>query len=307
MHVSLISAGYLHKYAFFCIDNAYLSMLQLLLSGVILPRRNLSWRNNLKKTIISVLFMLMVLSAVFAGGKKETVIINSVSDLDGKKIGVQAGTTGETWCLENLPNAKVISFKTGMDAAIDLKIGAIDAIVLDELPAESIVAKNPTLKVIRDPVFTDNKEEYAIAIKKGNQALVDSINATIAKMKSNGEYEALVNAFMPAEGSIIIPAVSAVNSSTTLKLGTNAAFPPFEYIDGSTIVGFDITMGQKIANGYGAKLEVVNMEFESLIPALQSGTIDFIAAGMSVTEERKKNVDFSDPYYASEQVIIVSK
>lgn len=261
----------------------------------------------MKKTIISVLLVLLALSAVFAGGKKEAVTITSVADLDGKKIGVQAGTTGELWCQENLPNAKVVSFKTGMDAAIDLKIGAIDAVVLDELPAEAIVAKNPTLAVIRDPEFTENKEEYAIAIKKGNQALVDSINKTIAKMKSNGEYEALVNAFMPAEGAIVIPAVTAVSSSTTLKLGTNAAFPPFEYVEGSTIVGFDITMGQKIANDYGASLEVVNMEFDSLIPALQSGTIDFIAAGMSVTEERKKNVDFSDAYYASEQVIIVRK
>ncbi|MDY4831695.1 MAG: transporter substrate-binding domain-containing protein, partial [Treponema sp.] len=91
------------------------------------------------------------------------------------------------------------------------------------------------------------------------------------------------------------------------KLGTNAAFPPFEYVDGKSVVGFDITMGQKIAKTAGKKLEVVDMAFDSLIPALQSGTIDFIAAGMSVTEERKKNVDFSVPYFQSEQVIIVRK
>ena len=66
-------------------------------------------------------------------------------------------------------------------------------------------------------------------------------------------------------------------------------------------------MGQRIAADYGKKLEVVNMEFDSLIPALSSGAIDFIAAGMSVTEERKKNVDFSEAYYASKQVVIVRK
>ena len=81
----------------------------------------------------------------------------------------------------------------------------------------------------------------------------------------------------------------------------------FEYVSGKDIVGFDITMGEKIAKQAGTKLEVVNMEFDSLIPALSSGAIDFIAAGMSVTEERKKNVDFSVPYFASEQVIIVRK
>ena len=57
----------------------------------------------------------------------------------------------------------------------------------------------------------------------------------------------------------------------------------------------------------GQSLEVVDMSFDSLIPALSSGAIDFIAAGMSVTEERKKNVDFSEPYFTSNQVIIVRK
>ena len=66
-------------------------------------------------------------------------------------------------------------------------------------------------------------------------------------------------------------------------------------------------MGQLIAETCGAKLQVIDMAFDSLIPALSSGAIDFIAAGMSVTEERKKNVDFSIPYFASEQVIIVRK
>ena len=66
-------------------------------------------------------------------------------------------------------------------------------------------------------------------------------------------------------------------------------------------------MGQYIAQTCGEKLEIVDMAFDSLIPALSSGAIDFIAAGMSVTEERKKNVDFSIPYFASEQVMIVRK
>jgi hypothetical protein len=151
------------------------------------------------------------------------------------------------------------------------------------------------------------KEEYAIAIKKGNSELVAAINSTIEKMKANGEYEALVAAFMPADGAIVVPADLELTGDKVLKLGTNAAFPPFEYVDGAKIVGFDITMGQKIAADAGTKLEVVDMAFDSLIPALASGAIDFIAAGMSVTEERQKNVDFSSPYFESEQVIIIRK
>ena len=241
-----------------------------------------------------------------AGCSKSKVVINGKADLEGKKIGVQTGTTGELFVQEEVPGAQISSFKSGIDAALDLKNGSIDCVVLDELPAQEIVKRNPSLKIVRDPYFEENKEEYAIAVKKGNSALLSKIDETINAMKSNGEYETLVNAFMPADGNIQIPA-SIATSGETVVLGTNATFPPFEYVDGKKIVGFDITMGEKIAKNAGMKLEVMDMAFDSLIPALQSGTIDFIAAGMSVTEERKKNVDFSVPYFASEQVIIVRK
>ena len=257
-----------------------------------------------KLTLISAALAALL---AFTGCAKSKVEINSVADLAGKKIGVQAGTTGEAWVMDSVEGAQVVSFKSGMDAALDLKNRAIDAVVLDELPAKAIVERNPELKIIHDSEFADNKEAYAIAVKKGNTELLSSINKTIADMKKNGDYEKLVNAFMPADGKINVPAAEVMTGSQIVKLGTNAAFPPFEYVEGKSIVGFDITMGQKIAKDAGMKLEVVDMAFDSLIPALQSGTIDFIAAGMSVTEERKKNVSFSDDYFESEQVIIVRK
>lgn len=259
------------------------------------------------KKFSAICLSALIAVTMFAGCSKNKVVINNVKDLDGKKIGVQAGTTGEYWVQENVAGVQLASFKTGIDAALDLKSGAIDAVVIDELPAEEIVARNKDLMIVRDPIFAQNKEEYAIAVKKGNKEVLDVINKTISDMKINGEYEKLVNAFMPADGNIQIPTKEALSGEKTLKLGTNAAFPPFEYVSGKDIVGFDITMGEKIAKQAGTKLEVVNMEFDSLIPALSSGAIDFIAAGMSVTEERKKNVDFSVPYFASEQVIIVRK
>ena len=256
---------------------------------------------------ITVICAALAAVMAFTGCSKSKVEINSIADLAGKKIGVQAGTTGEAWVQDNVEGAQIASFKSGMDAALDLKNRAIDAVVLDELPAKAIVERNPDLKIIHDVEFTNNKEEYAIAVKKGNSELLSTINNTISNMKKNGEYEDLVNAFMPADGKITIPAAEASDATKVVKLGTNAAFPPFEYVEGKNIVGFDITMGQKIAKNANLKLEVVDMAFDSLIPALQSGTIDFIAAGMSVNEERKKNVDFSETYFASEQVIIVRK
>ncbi|WP_317400252.1 transporter substrate-binding domain-containing protein [Anaerotruncus colihominis] len=232
--------------------------------------------------------------------------ITSAADLTGKKIGVQAGTTGEVYVQENVADAELGSYKSGMDAALDLKNGKIDAVVLDELPAKSIVAQNDDLMILDADLAT---EEYAIAVKKGNTELLEAINATIARMQEDGTYESLVNAFMPAGGDseIKIPDAVGTEGDKTIKMGTNAAFKPFEYVEGTEVVGFDISMAQQIAQDMGAKLQVEDMAFDSLISALDAGAIDFVAAGMTATEERRQSVDFSDPYYSSKQVIILKK
>jgi len=256
------------------------------------------------KRIVFAVFAALALFGTVSCSKKAQVNIASAEDLNGKKIGCQAGTTGEIYVQDNVKGATLKSFKTGMDAALDLKNGAIDAIVLDELPAKEIVKRNNDLKVL-DVRFAT--EEYAIAVKKGNAALLDSINKTISAMKADGTYEKLIKAFMPVDGAIVVPEAVPSNGSEIIKMGTNAAFPPFEYIEGTEPVGFDVTMSQMIARDFGKKLQVVDMAFDGLIAALQSDAIDFIAAGMTATDERRKNVDFSEPYYSSNQVIIVRK
>ncbi len=230
--------------------------------------------------------------------------ITSAADLAGKKIGVQAGTTGETYVKDNVADAKLQSFKNAIDASLALKNGAIDAIVIDELPAKEIVKRNDDLTIVNDKFA---EETYAIAVKKGNTELLDSINATIARLKSDGTYDSLISSFMPVDGNITIPVIEENPSDQVIKMGTNAAFPPFEYVEGTEVVGFDASMAKHIANDCGKKLEIVDMAFDGLIAALQSDAIDFIAAGMTATEERRQNVDFSEDYYVTNQVIIIRK
>ncbi len=92
-----------------------------------------------------------------------------------------------------------------------------------------------------------------------------------------------------------------------IVMATNAEFEPFEYKDDDKIVGIDVDIATAIADELGVDLEISDIAFESTIPALQAGKADFIAAGMSVTEDRKKNVDFTDPYFNASQAILVAK
>lgn len=97
-------------------------------------------------------------------------------------------------------------------------------------------------------------------------------------------------------------------NSDTLIVGTNAEFPPFEYLnDSAEVDGFDIALMQAIGDKLGMKVKIENMEFKGLIAALKTGKINCIAAGMTVTDERKENADFSDSYYTATQYILVPK
>lgn len=102
-------------------------------------------------------------------------------------------------------------------------------------------------------------------------------------------------------------AVAAIKKSGTLTMCTNAEFEPFEYKDGNDIKGIDIEISQAIADDLGVKLKISDIAFDSLIPSLQAGKADMAAAGMTVTDDRKKNVDFSDTYFDASQAIIVPK
>lgn len=90
-----------------------------------------------------------------------------------------------------------------------------------------------------------------------------------------------------------------------LTMATNAEFPPYEYHDGGEIVGIDVEIARAIAEHMGMTLEVEDIAFDSIIPEIQSGKADIGAAGMTVDEDRLKNVDFSDTYTTASQVIIV--
>ena len=98
---------------------------------------------------------------------------------------------------------------------------------------------------------------------------------------------------------------AAAESKGTLVMATNAEFPPYEFHDGGEIVGIDVEIAAAIAKELGMDFEVEDIAFDSIIPEVQSGKADFGAAGITVTEDRKQSVDFSDTYATATQVIIV--
>lgn len=101
--------------------------------------------------------------------------------------------------------------------------------------------------------------------------------------------------------------VDAIKKAGKITMATNAEFPPFEYLENDKVVGVDADIAAEIAKDLGVELEIVDGKFDAVIPSVQSGKASFGAAGMTVTEDRAKKVDFSVKYITSTQYIIVPK
>ncbi len=118
----------------------------------------------------------------------------------------------------------------------------------------------------------------------------------------------LLLAIHPGYGQASAESASGTDGQKTITVGLSADFAPYEFritVDGkSKIVGSDVMIAEQIAADMGAQLKIEDIAFDSLIPALQSGRIDMIISGMTPTDERRQNVDFSDLYYTSRQVIL---
>jgi len=97
----------------------------------------------------------------------------------------------------------------------------------------------------------------------------------------------------------------------TITFGTNAEFPPFEYVTAKGVIGefdgIDMAIAKEIGEDNACEVQIENMEFDSLLLALENGQVDAVIAGMTITDEKKEAVDFSTPYYTAKQVMIVKE
>ena len=274
----------------------------------------------MKKIIAIVLAIITIVGCVFAftGCNK-----------DGKKtiyIGVQAGTTGEAFVegdeeigFAGIPNAKASSYDTIGLAVNEIKSGNIQYAVCDKETALNLVAANPNdIKVIDIDLTV---EQYAIGIGKNSTALKDDINGILAELLEDGTIAAIyaayanivlsddeITASTPDSDIYVGINQGNKNASNKLVVATNAEYPPYEYKVGNKFYGIDMEIAKIIATRLGKELIISDMNFESVVTAVQKGDADIALACLTVTPVREKSVNFSTPYKAgASQVLIVKK
>ncbi len=233
----------------------------------------------------------------------DTFVVNGVDDLENARIAVQLGTTGDLYASDY--SETVDKFNKGTDAVQALKTGKADCVVIDEQPAKAFVSKNPELTILDEPLA---EEEYAICIAKENTKLLEDVNNALEQIMNDGTLDKIIGNYIgdDTKGTYQYTSPEGTKRNNgTLVVATNATFEPYEFSQNGKVVGIDIDMAQAVADILGMQLKVEEMEFDSIISAVASGKADMGVSGMTVTEERKKNINFTIPYTKAKQVIIV--
>lgn len=249
---------------------------------------------NLFSPRISLVFVLSLFIMLTGCEKREK--ITRLKQLSGKEFAIPTGTVADKLVLSKIPDAKFKYFNSVMDAALAVKTGKADAAAYDEPILKNIAAKNSGISVLSEMITNDN---YGFAVRLDDKKLKDAIDSTVKELKQSGTYDDMMHRWFPKTGNPApMPVITSDGTKGVIRFGTASVTEPFSFVDGSgKVVGFDIELASYVAKKMGRKLEIVNMDFGGMIPALITGKVDMIGACITITGERSKQVLFSDPYY----------
>jgi len=261
-----------------------------------------------KKTmtyLISIMFTLLLITACADGGNSwgpdGPPKVFEAEKFNGKKIAMLTGTMLDTIMAENIPGAVPVYFNNDTDGITALINGRVDAHIADDALVRLFVVKTPGLRIL-EPLVTN--DDYGLVVAKTNIELQEKLNEFIAMIKEEGTHAEMLDRWLNSAVPPQMPDIPDGNDGV-ITLGTTGLTDGFSYYYNNELAGFDIEFAKRFAAFIDKKLQMTVMDFGGMIPAVVSGKVDFAASCITITEERKKSVGFSDPYYTGGAAIAV--
>lgn len=280
--------------------------------------------------------ILTVLALVSCSGSSTDIsTATCIADLKGTKIAAQSGTF-HAEAREQIEDVKGALYPEFADMLIALKSGAIDGYIAEEPTALAVCPTDDTLDYIHlvnnDTGFTATAEQVGVAIGVAEGSpMAEIISSVISLIPSETRYQLMLQMADICAGKTVTELALQYevpeNPTGTLRIAMECAYEPYNWTDLNTPTlgavpiygeggkvqegryanGYDVQIALYVASALGLKLEVYAYEWDSLIPAVQSGAVDGIVAGMSPTPERDAEIDFTSMYYTSNLVVIYKK
>ena len=229
-----------------------------------------------------------------------------LQELDGKRFGVQTGSTFDQDVLTWFPHAEIVYYNSLPDLAVALQTGKIDAFPSDEIALEMMRGQGSDLTVL-EPYMDHYSCGFVFAKTPEGGKLRDEMDAWLTDARESGALDEMLDKWLHAdEEDKTMPDDDLPAGNGTLVFATEAGFPPFDYMRSGEVVGFEVEMAIDFCAEYGYGIVIVPMNFDGILPGIQSGKIDFSASGFAITPERMESINFSQPYYSGGTKIVVS-
>ena len=233
-----------------------------------------------------------------------------LKELDGKRFGVPSGSTFDKDIMNWFPNAQLKYYNAVPDMAVALATGKIDAFPVEEITLEMMKQENASimdgLTVVN--YFMDSYDFGFVFSKTAEGGhLRDQMDEWMTRARESGALDAMQEKWFHAEEKDkTMPEYASLPSDHgVLTFVTEAGFPPFDYMRSGEVVGFEVEMAIEFCKEYGYGIDIVPMNSDGILPAIQGGRADFAASGIMISEERKESLNFSQPYYRAGTKIVI--
>ena len=228
----------------------------------------------------------------------------TIDDLKKKRFGVLMGSIQDEYVTKTFTDGEILRIDMSPDLIMSLKTNQCDAILLTKPETKLMLAKNNDLAMLTDDLFG---ADFGIGIGFRNPVLRDKFNAYLAEIRTTGELDAIADKWLDDPQSATLSVSETTYRAAPIIVGTTAQNIPFSYMQNNAYAGFDIELVSRFAASIERPVKFSIMNFGALIPSLVAGKIDMIANSVMITEERKKQVLFSDPYYNVGSTVLVRK
>ncbi len=244
--------------------------------------------------------------AATAGAQSSQKTISSSSDLnkDGYTIGVPEGTPPEEVAKEFMPNADISYFTQFMDGVAALKSGKVTAVIYDSSGVDRILLSNPDLVKLDEEL---GNIEIAAVVRLNDTALNDQLNTFINQYQADGTAAAMVERWINNTGGVMPEIPRPQNPTRKITIITNGLTEPMNYYENGQLTGFDIEFMKRFANFANLDFEIITMDYQAMIPALQSGKGDVIISDFFKTDERGQEVLYTDAYVVLHNSVVIRK
>ncbi len=241
--------------------------------------------------------VLLLIITAWGGGQVAvagTPYLAGIEDIKGRKIGVLLGSVHDTYVAQNYPEAVLMQYKTPSDLILAVKSGKVDAAFYTHEILLEIMRQNNDLGYVEENLF---RVPIGMGFNQNNDELRQKYNTFMLEIKASGVFDDIVQRWI-IEGNSTTPFIENPKNNGILVVGTvSDKGMPFAIVQDNKIVGFDIELAERFAASLGKEMRLVDMDFGSLIAAVATNKIDMVASTLMFTEERQKQIDFSEPYY----------